>query len=56
MIVLCSWCIRAERPSFLREKEPYGDTQISHGMCEEHEAEFRAEAERLHADRSAAQA
>lgn len=52
MIVLCSSCIKAGQPSFQREKEPYADTRISHGLCPTHEAEWRAAAERLHAQRT----
>jgi hypothetical protein len=53
MIVLCSWCIREGKPSFIREKPPYEDTRISHGICDPHETELRARAETLHAERMA---
>jgi hypothetical protein len=33
MILVCSWCLEADRPAFLREAPPYCDGRLSHGMC-----------------------
>ncbi len=42
MIVLCAWCIEQDRPAFLRELAPYVDARISHGICPDHAAGWRA--------------
>ncbi len=36
MIVLCAWCVKADRPAFLREQPPYADGRVSHGICAAH--------------------
>ncbi len=41
MIVLGAWCLKADRPAFLRELAPYADTRISHGICLDHAAARR---------------
>ena len=46
MIVLCAWCVEQDRPAFLRELAPYVDTRISHGICPDHAAEWRAKLRR----------
>jgi len=43
VIVLCAWCVKADRPAFLREQPPYRDPSISHGICRAHEQEWRAQ-------------
>lgn len=53
MIVVCAWCAREGKPSFQHEKEPYEDTQVSHGMCPIHEIEWRAQADQRRARRAA---
>jgi hypothetical protein len=53
VIVLCAWCLEADRPAFLREIEPYSDTRLSHGICALHAEEWRA---RLHAQAQAERA
>lgn len=53
MIALCSWCLRDGRPALLGEREPIGDPGITHGICAEHEAAWRAQVEALHAQRAA---
>lgn len=56
MIVVCAWCAKAGQPSFQYEKEPYDETEISHGMCPAHEVAWRAAAERLHEKKAGAAA
>ena len=56
MIAVCAWCERAGQPAVLGEREPLDDPRVTHGMCETHDAEYRAAADRLHAERRAAKA
>lgn len=42
MIVVCAWCARQSLPSFLKETEPFSDTQVSHSICQLHAEELRA--------------
>jgi len=39
MIVECAWCAREGLPTFLRYGEPLDSNEISHGICDRHEAE-----------------
>ncbi len=43
MIVVCAWCARQGLPSFLKETEPFADTEVSHSICPRHHAALRAE-------------
>lgn len=54
MIAICAWCVRDGLPAVLGEREPLDNPGVTHGMCEPHEAEWRAEADRGHARRQAA--
>lgn len=38
MIVHCANCEKEGKPAFIREKEPYESTMISHGICNAHHA------------------
>ncbi len=40
MLVICAWCVKADRPAFLREQPPYGDPSVSHGICAAHREEW----------------
>lgn len=56
MIIACAWCARENKPTFLREVEPFADTRVSHGMCARHEEEWRVKVERLREERKGAPA
>ncbi len=40
MLVACAWCIRDNRPAFMREVPPFTDGRVSHGCCAWHAAQW----------------
>lgn len=47
MKILCAWCVQKGLPGDLGEQAPFDNPRISHGMCDGHLVELRAELARL---------
>lgn len=52
VLVICAWCVKADRPAFLREQPPYHDPSVSHGICPAHREEWLAALRTRQAERS----
>lgn len=46
MNVVCAWCKAEGMPALIRIVEPVSNTEVSHGICEHHQVEFLAAADR----------